>query len=202
MSSKSKKNKIRARKEKKAPEPVRIDIGCGKNKKEGFKGLDRRKFDGVDIVHDVTDYPWPFKTSSVDEVHCSHFLEHLNHSSESPQRVQFMNELFRVLKPGGKATIITPHWCSNRAYGDFTHADKPVSEMFYNYLDREWRKKEAPDNDIEWNSLGYTCDFSAVVVYSVNPALNGRPQEYVQDKLQWSKESAMDIITTLTSKKA
>jgi SAM-dependent methyltransferase len=200
VSSKSKKNKVSTRKGS-AAEPLKIDIGCGKNKREGFKGLDRREFPGVDIVHDVTKYPWPFKTSSVDEVHCSHFLEHLDHNSNNPARVRFMNELYRVLKPGGKATIITPHWCSNRAYGDFTHADKPVSEMFYYYLSKEWRSTQAPDNDIEWNPLGYSCDFTQTCVYSVNPALNGRPNEYVQDKLNWAKEAAMDIIATLTSNK-
>ena len=82
--------------------------------------------------------------SSVSEVYCSHFLEHLDHNQRNPERVRFMNELYRVLVPGGRATIITPHWASNRAYGDFTHADKPVAELFYAYLSKEWRMSTMP----------------------------------------------------------
>ena len=35
------------------PKPLKLDLGCGLSKKEGFLGVDRRKFDGVDIVHDL-----------------------------------------------------------------------------------------------------------------------------------------------------
>ncbi len=176
----------------------KIDIGCGTNKREGFLGMDQRAFPGVDIVHDVNVYPWPFEDNSIEEVYCSHFLEHLNHSSESPQRVQFMNELYRILIPGGKATIITPHWASNRAYGDFTHADKPVSEMFYYYINKEWRKNNAPDNDIEWNPKGYSCNFAASWGYSLREDIVKRSVDYQQYAIQNYKEVAQDIIATIT----
>src|SRR3989304_3239050 len=68
--------------------------------------------------------PWPWANDSVSEVHCSHTLEHF----ERRERVHVMNELYRVLIPGGKATIIVPHWASNRSYGDMTHCWPPVSE--------------------------------------------------------------------------
>jgi hypothetical protein len=104
---------------------------------------------------------------SVAEAYCSHFLEHLEHNQRSPERVRFMNELWRVLSPGAIATFITPHWASNRAYGDFTHADKPVSEMFYLYLNREWRKVNAPDNDSQYNPDGYTCNFETQIGHTI-----------------------------------
>lgn len=179
--------------------PTHIDLGCGTNKREGFTGVDRRPFPGVDVVTDLTD-KWPWPTDSIEEVYCSHFLEHLDHSSKSPQRVRFMNELWRVMKVGAKATIITPHWASCRAYGDFTHADKPVSEFFYFYLNREWRKQNAPDNDIEWNPDGYNCDFEAVWGYSMRPDLAVRNQEYQQFAFSNYKEACQDLIATLTKR--
>lgn len=184
----------------KPKELIRLDLGCGKNKKEGFLGVDRRKFDGVDVVHDLSAPHWPWKDGSVEEVHCSHFLEHLDHNAQRPERVTFMNELYRVLRVGGKATIITPHWASNRAYGDFTHADKPVSEMFFYYLNREWRKANAPDNDKEWNPDGYDCDFEATWGYSMHPNLHGRNQEYQTHALTFWKEAAQDMIATLVKR--
>jgi SAM-dependent methyltransferase len=202
---------------------IKLDLGCGKNKAAGFLGIDRRSFEGVDGVTDLTKDKWVFHRkdfeglipsedhvnldkwilpdSSVTEVHCSHFLEHLNHNQQSPQRVKFMNELWRVLIPGGKATIITPHWASNRAYGDFTHADKPVSEMFYYYISKTWREGNAPDNDIEWNPDGYSCDFDATWGYALHPNITNRNQEYQNHALTFWKEAAQDLHATLIAKK-
>lgn len=206
---------------------IRLDLGCGKNKHApdaggAWLGIDRRQFDGVDGVTDLTKKQWKFERNfgpcvpakgvsqnelwilpdnSVTEVHCSHFLEHLHHNADKPERVNFMNELYRVLIPGGKATMITPHWASNRAYGDFTHADKPVSEMFYYYLAKKWRSENAPDNDAEWNPDGYSCDFEATWGYGMRQDLLTRNQEYQMFALQNYKEAASDLIATLVAKK-
>jgi hypothetical protein len=209
------------------PEPLvglKLDLGCGMSKRAGFIGIDRRQFQGVDGITDLTKRQWVFEQpvlggtnlnaanldgrsgfvlpdNSVAEVHCSHFLEHLEHNQSRPERVRFMNELWRVLVPGGKATIITPHWASNRAYGDFTHADKPVSEMFYFYLDKEWRNVNAPDNDIEFNPDGYSCDFSAELGQSVHPAVMDKEREEVRYAISWYKEAILDLFANLTAKK-
>ena len=186
-----------ARKVKATPEkPVeegkllRIDLGCGKNKREGFIGVDSIAFEGVDIVGDLTK-KWPWDDSSVDEVHCSHFLEHL----EAPQRVHFANELWRVLKPGAKATIITPYWASARAYGDMTHKWPPVSEFWFPYLSKEWRKVNAPHND------GYSCDFEYATGYNPHPGVATRSPEAMSWMLTFYKEAAQDMMATLTAKK-
>jgi len=175
---------------------IKLDIGCGKNKVPGFIGMDYRNFPGVDIVHDINVYPWPIENGSVAEINCSHFLEHLDHNRHNPERVRFMNEVYRILAPGGKITIITPHWASNRAYGDFTHADKPVSEMFFYYINKEWRKVNAPDNDSEWNPDGYNCNFSATWGYSMREDLLSRNTEYQQFAMQNYKEACLDMVAT------
>ena len=48
---------------------MKLDIGCGKNKKEGFTGIDQYDMPGVDIVSDLTK-KWPIDNDSVEEVHC------------------------------------------------------------------------------------------------------------------------------------
>jgi hypothetical protein len=200
---------------------MKIDLGCGTNKQPGFLGVDRRKFEGVDGVTDLTQKSWIFRESTLGsvkllqsgdgefilpdncatEAFCSHFLEHLEHNQRHPERVRFMNELWRVLVPGGKATVITPHWASNRAYGDFTHADKPVSEMFYAYLDRDWREKNAPDNDAEHNPDGYNCDFHSQVGYTPHPDLGSLQPEQRGIALSWYKEAVLDMHVILTARK-
>lgn len=171
------------------PVEIKLDLGCGKNKREGFLGVDCRKFEGVDQVVDLRK-DWPWDDDSVTEVHCSHFVEHLT----ANERIHFMNELHRVLIPKGKATIITPHWASCRAYGDLTHQWPPVSEFWWYYLSKDWRAGNAPHND------GYTCDFECVWGYGMRPDIAARNQEYQQYAMANYKEAITDMHCTLTKR--
>ena len=185
--------------------PIRLDLGCGNNPREGFIGVDQYKMDKVTTVLNVVANDskgnfkkWPWADNSVDEIHSSHFVEHLDYDRHNPERVHFFNEAWRVLKPGAKMTVITPHWCSNRAWGDPTHASKPVSEMSFFYLKKDWRESQAPHTDKKWNKDGFSCNFEAVYGYSFSPELGMRNQEYVQFALANYKEAAQDLHATLT----
>jgi predicted SAM-dependent methyltransferase len=57
---------------------MKLDIGCGKNKKFGFAGLDRVKMDGVDIVCNLDNERIPLGDNSVDEIFSMHFMEHVS----------------------------------------------------------------------------------------------------------------------------
>jgi len=167
---------------------LKLDFGCGKNIRAGFEGVDVRDF-GQKHKVDLTK-KWPWKDSSVDEAHASHFIEHLT----GPERIHFINELYRVLKPLGKCQIITPHWASCRAYGDLTHQWPPVSEFWFYYLSKEWRAGNAPHND------GYVCDFEATWGYSLHQGIISRNQEYQTHALTFWKEAAQDLIANLVKK--
>ena len=167
---------------------VKLDLGCGKNKKAGFIGVDSIQFEGVDVVHDLRN-PWPWKDGEVEQVHCSHFVEHLT----GMERIDFFNELFRVLKPGGQATIITPHWSNDCAYGDPTHQWPPVSEWSFMYLNKAWRDANAPH-------VEYVCDFDFTYGYGVDQSIAGRNPEFGQFALKHYKNAARDIHATLTKR--
>lgn len=180
--------------------PLRLDFGCGPHKRDGFQGVDVFGFVGVDYVLDVTRDPWPWADSSVEEAHASHFLEHLTNLDGRFERVRFFNELWRVMKPGGKVSLVLPHWSSNRCYGDPTHKE-PFSEMGFFYLSRAWRLQQAPHTDASVLAGGYTCDFDATWGYSMRGDLLARNQEYQQFALTNYKEAAQDLIGTLVAKK-
>jgi SAM-dependent methyltransferase len=205
MSKKSKATKSPKVTEAPAAVPLKLDLGCGKNKvAPDFIAVDSLDFPGVDLVLDLTakessvqnaDFSvthvykkWPWADNSVDEIHASHFMEHL----KADERIHFINELYRVLKPGCSAKVIVPHWASCRAYGDLTHAWPPVSEFFFYYLSKEWRDSNAPHN------TDYNCNFAATWGYSLNPALLTKNQEHQSYALANFKEAAQDIISTLT----
>lgn len=185
--------------QKKEAAPLKIDLGCGPNKREGFIGVDMYKMKGVDVVCNLAKDVWPFEDNSVDEAHASHFIEHLTNLNGKWERTHFFNELYRVLKVGAQATLIFPHWCSNRYYGDPTHKE-PFSEMGFCYLDKEWRLSQAPHTDAQWLKGGYTCDFKNATTtygYSLRQDLMSRNTEYQMNALQTQKEAAQDIIANL-----
>jgi SAM-dependent methyltransferase len=166
-------------------ELLKLDLGCGKNKQQGFHGVDIIKFDGVDTILDLGSSPWPWDDGSVGEVYCSHFLEHL----DAPQRIHFFNELYRVLTKDGKAQIIIPHWRSGRAYADLTHKWPPVVEFFWYYLDKNWRAVNAPHLDLN-------CDFNCTWGYSLAHPWNLKNTEAQGFALQHYSEVAQDMVCT------
>ncbi len=172
---------------------VKIDLGCGPHKREGFTGVDSIQFPGVDIVADLREC-WPFEVASVDEAHASHVIEHFT----AIERVHFVNELYRVLKPGGTCTLIFPIWSSGRAYGDPTHQWPPMSEFWFYYLKKDWRSEQAPHTDAEFWKDGFNCDFDATWGYALHPAIGVRNQEFQEFAVNFYKEAVQDIQATLT----
>jgi len=196
-------------------EPMRLDFGCGPNKRktdaqgqpQTWTGVDSIAFPGVDVVLNVVApsiaseiaggsgfKSWPWGDNFIEEAHASHFVEHL----EPTERWHFFNELYRILKPGAKATIITPDWCSQRAYGDMTHKWPPVSGFFWFYLGREWRMANAPHNDAQHVKGGLNCNFAAQWGPTLHPDIATRNQEYQQHAVMFWKEACQDMICTLT----
>lgn len=166
---------------------IKLDFGCGPNPRDGFIGVDKIQFPKVDILLNIGVDKWPWKNESVEEAHASHFIEHLT----AEERIHFVNELYRVLVPGGKCQIIVPHFASCRAYGDLTHKWPPVTEFWFYYLNSEWRKSNAPHNDM------YSCNFEATWGYTMNQDLVNRNQEFQQFAIQYYKEAAQDLVATL-----
>jgi Methyltransferase domain len=180
--------------------PVKIDIGCGPSKiGPDWIGIDQYKMKGVDIVINIGKDKYPFKDNSVDEVHCSHTLEHLTNFEGKWERTHLFNELYRIMKKGAKATFIFPHWASNRYYGDPTHKE-PFSEMGFYYLSKEWRQSQAPHADKKWNKHGYDCDFECAWGYNLRQDLVTRNQEYQQNAISNYKEVINDIVATVIKK--
>lgn len=86
---------------------MRLDIGCGIYKREGFTGVD------VDpsVNPDICSPMWyiPLADNTVDEIYSSHALEHVTKFQVVPTLLEWK----RLLKPGGQAVIQVPdlEWC-------------------------------------------------------------------------------------------
>jgi len=114
---------------------IRLDIGCGANKQPGgWVGIDVRDLPGVDIVHNVEDTPWPLPDNCVIQAISSHLVEHINPHAFG--FVRFMDECWRVMKPGCQFYITCPHGRSDGFIQDPTHCNQ-VNEVTWRYFDPE-----------------------------------------------------------------
>lgn len=140
-----------ARKPVKRVEGPRYDLACGQNRREGFVGIDATKGDCVDMVVDLEAYPWPIETSSAEELHCSHFVEHVE------DLCAFMDEAYRIAKPDATMTIIHPYYTSVRAWQDPTHR-RAINEVTWYYFNTEWRETQRLDH------YPVQCDWEVVSI--------------------------------------
>lgn len=107
-----------------------IDVGCGEKIQPGFIGMDKRKLDDVEIVHDAEVFPWPFEDNSVSVIKMSHFVEHV----KPWLTVDLINECWRILEPDGKLLISTPYAGGFRYWQDPTHCNG-FNEATFSYFD-------------------------------------------------------------------
>lgn len=161
-----------------------LDLACGESCREGYEGVDAFEVPGVKHVFDLTSGErWPFEDGSVDALHCSHFIEHIEagnkHTTYSGQGnlfYFFFQEAFRVLKPGGTFTVVWPALQNVRAFMDPTHTRYIPREMLM-YLDEEWRKANKLDH---YSARGIPLNFKTVSAHPSIPEIEAAKPDVVQ----------------------
>lgn len=82
--------------------PLRLNVGCGPFRLEGWLNLDENPTVGADLHVCVP--PLPFEANRAEEIYAGHYLEHLD-----PEEADvFLEECRRVLVPGGKLGLVVP----------------------------------------------------------------------------------------------
>lgn len=166
---------------------LRLDIACGKNKKTGFTGVDI--WEGADIVADLEKFPWPFEDNSVDEIFCSHYIEH------TPDLISFANEIYRIMKVGAKAEIIAPYYSSIRAWQDPTHL-RAISENTFLYFNKDWRVLNKLDH------YPVVADFDFESSYVIDPAWKNKSDDELKFAIKYYINVVSDIRTILTKRRS
>lgn len=153
-----------------------LDLGCGihklKPKHPDHKviGVDKVKVEGVDVVHDLDIFPYPFKDSEFDMVYASHFLEHVKDLELTLKEIQ------RILKPKGILQGRVPHFSCGVTYRDPTH------KRFFSYFSFEYFSDKCWYAPIKFNivniSFNFTRTYKTFLNDWFNPLLNAFPTMY------------------------
>lgn len=153
-----------------------VDLACGQRKitKEQLGITEECEVIGVDIAgdcdiyHDLfNQFPYPFEDNSTDQIYSSHFIEHIPmeyvqiDGKMKDKLFAFVDECYRILKPGGKLTLIFPCGKNDRAFQDPTHRRFIVGNTVL-YFSKAWRDINKLDH------YNVNCDFDYVVGEAVN----------------------------------
>ena len=153
---------------------MKINMGCGTRKLEGYVNLDGEDTFAPDVVHDLESFPWPFDDNAAEEVVFNHVLEHLGETSKV--FLGIMSELYRICAPSAQVVIKVPHPRHDDFINDPTHVRPVTPEMLALFdleLNREWQQKGGANSKL---AMALGVDFSIEQVAIV-------PEKVYQEKL-------------------
>ena len=108
---------------------LRLDLGCGQRPRATYHGLDWIEMPGVDIVADLNEPLSLLPDNSVEAIYTHHLLEHV------VNLLPLLKEIHRVVIPGGRVEVITPHFSNPYGYSDPTHVRFFGLYTFYYFSD-------------------------------------------------------------------
>lgn len=122
-----------------------LDLGSGENPKNDFLASEVWSVDIIDsesphhVICDATSGPLPLESTSFDLITAYDFLEHIprvaliNGTTTFPF-IELMNEIFRILKPGGHFYSYTPVFPKKAAFQDPTHVNIMTKDTLRSYF--------------------------------------------------------------------
>ena len=75
---------------------LRVDLGCGPNKRSGCLGIDSFAYPNVDLVQDLDAPRWDLPDSCCKEIWGNQMIEHVRNLRA------FFSEIHRIAQPGCK----------------------------------------------------------------------------------------------------
>jgi hypothetical protein len=110
------------------PNELNLNLGCCDQHLPNFINVDCVASSNPDVCADLTQ-PWPWQDNTIGYVRAWDIIEHL------PDKIFTMNELWRVLRPGGHAEIAVPTTDGSGAFQDPTHISFWNRNSFLYYQD-------------------------------------------------------------------
>jgi predicted SAM-dependent methyltransferase len=94
------------------------------------------QLDGIDVVHNLMQYPWPFEDGCAEYIKAKDIIEHMaTHLPDGRSSlIAFIEECHRILQLGGTLWIQTPRYDADFLYIDPTHV-RGYHENSFDFFD-------------------------------------------------------------------
>jgi len=103
-----------------------LQLGCGLRPLEGATNHDKEAHSPwVDVAHDLEVFPWPWADEQFDRIVALDVMEHLR-----CEVYQWLDECWRILRPGGHLVLRLPAWDHECSHRDPTHRWFAHPDMF------------------------------------------------------------------------
>lgn len=126
---------------------MKLNLGCGFNKPDGFIHVDMFEACQPDVVHNLETFPYPFEDSSIDEILFNHSLEHIG--QQPSVFLKIMQEIYRICSNEAIIQINVPHPRHDNFISDPTHvrAITPMTlQLFDLALNKQWQEMKAANS--------------------------------------------------------
>jgi predicted SAM-dependent methyltransferase len=98
---------------------MKLNMGCGFKKLEGYLNVDREELVQPDLVADLEKTPWRWPDNTFSEVLAVHVLEHMGATTEA--WLSIIREIWRVCAPDAVLRVVVPHPRNDNFLHDPTH---------------------------------------------------------------------------------
>ena len=115
-----------------------LNLGAGKKLMPDAVNVDITEYPGIDRVVDLNKTPWPWGRNTISGIHASHIMEHF------ADQQRFLEECYRVLKPGGFLRIAGPHSSCITSVGCLGHYRTYSYSTLHDYLGKPFYMFEKP----------------------------------------------------------
>lgn len=168
--------------------PIKLSICPGKDRLEGFTGIGNRETPATDHVIDLSVIPWPVDADAVDTIMCGRYFCTLT----LLQRLAFLDECWRVLKPNSQLALVVPARGSNQSLMDPMFQWPPVAEDFFYFANREWREQN------DYAHYPVRCNFNWTYGFSLDTEIQSRNEELQRLAIKYGRNAAHDLHVCLT----
>lgn len=141
-----------------------LNVGSGvdykaSNASEEWTNVDMNPRVEPDVVCAAEDLDKHFGADTFDEVHLIHVWEHCE------DLIKVMEQIWRVMKAGGKLVVICPYWTAENAFADPTHRHC-ITRITYGFLSYHVYQANAAMGT-RMSQLFPECDFDIEKMHGV-----------------------------------
>ena len=180
---------------------MKLNIGSGYNKIEGYLSVDIDANCNPDFLFDIENHIWPFEDNSVDEVVLYHILEHIGDGYS-----KVIKELYRVCQNDAIVHIKVPHHRHDSFFYDPTHKRPIVGESFY-LLSKQYNDFFI-ENNFTTTTLAYQWNVDFEIIRIENSMeeyyiehLKDESDEYIQRYISEHNNVVKEVLIQLKVKK-